>query len=139
MSTIGGRISILDEDEREREREAEIEREQAKPVSVESFPTGPRYVVPTAGRSPAAGVIPLGGRDYPSRIKMMGRYLLWCGIGIGVFDVALMIVLMIFGVDIYWEPIRVDVAIGTVAIFLTGAGLVMQFVDSTLHGPTDVW
>ena len=74
-----------------------------------------------------------GTTDYASRIKERGRSMMWLGGAIAIFDVILSVSLALLGVDVYWMPIRPDVAIGCIAVFLGGFGILMQVWDSTPH------
>ena len=59
--------------------------------------------------------------------------MMWLGGAVAVFDVILSVLLTLLGVDVYWQPIRIDVAIGSVAVFLAGFGILLQVWDSTPH------
>jgi len=77
--------------------------------------------------------LPGGTDDFPSRIKERGRSMMWLGGAIAVIDVFGSLLLGSLGIDIYWQPIRMDVAVGCIAVFLVGFGILMQVWDSTPH------
>ena len=59
--------------------------------------------------------------------------MMWLGGAIAVVDVFGSLLLGSLGLDVYWMPVRPDVAIGCIAVFLVGFGILMQVWDSTPH------